>query len=184
MVIKIIDTFKPNGVPIGTLPSPFPTVEDNDVLGGYQVVPNAAARLAIPSTNQKVGMLVYEQDNSTYYTLTATGTPGAWVVASFQVAQSTQTGSTYNIGSNDYCLFINHSGTVTVTLPTPTSGRVLKIKDKSGAAASNHITIAQHASETIDGASSYVLTLNYAGVEIVSDGTNWFVTAEYNGTVI
>lgn len=89
MPIKVIDIIKPSGVAIGTLPSPFPTIEDIDILGGYQVQPNNNYRTnindAIPLSNQKVGMLVYEPNTPAYYTLTIKGTIGSpigtWTLA-------------------------------------------------------------------------------------------------------
>lgn len=99
----------------------------------------------------------------------------------------TETGA-YSVDSGTYpdtaVLFGSLSGGVACTLPAPTLNRVLIIKDAAGAAATHHITITPHAGELIDGASSYVLNLNYAGVTLGCDGTNWFVLSEYNGTVI
>jgi len=83
----------------------------------------------------------------------------------------------------DYVVLCNFSAAHAVTLPPATSGRVIKVKDIAGNAATDNITITP-ASGTIDGASTYVLNLNHAGVELTCDGTNWWVTAEYNGTVI
>lgn len=83
----------------------------------------------------------------------------------------------------DYVVLCNFSAAHPVTLPAATSGRVIKVKDIAGNAATDNITITP-ASGTIDGASTYVLNLNHAGVELTCDGTNWWVTAEYNGTVI
>jgi hypothetical protein len=85
--------------------------------------------------------------------------------------------------TSDYVIFMTGNA-FTVTLPAPTPGRFLIFKDIAGNASTQNKTIAPHASETIDGASSYVLNLNYAGIKLISDGTNWWVTAEYNGTVI
>ena len=65
----------------------------------------------------------------------------------------------------------------------PTAGRVLRIKDIAGNAGTDNITVTPNTG-TIDGSATYVLNINKAGVELTSDGTNWFVTAEYNGTVI
>ena len=99
----------------------------------------------------------------------------------------TVTTSTYTVdttgGTNDNIL-VNYAGACTITLPTPKLGRQLKIKDISGAASTNNITVSHHGSENIDGSGTYVLNLNYAGIELVSDGTNWFVIGSYNGTVI
>lgn len=66
----------------------------------------------------------------------------------------------------------------TITLPSPTNGRVLYIKDLKGQAASHNITIDPFASEKIDGASSLVISSAYGSVLLGSDGTNWQVLAE------
>lgn len=70
----------------------------------------------------------------------------------------------------------------TITLPVPTNGRVLFVKDLKGTAATNNITVNPHAAETIDGGASYVLSQNYQSVEFTSDGTNWSVIADANST--
>lgn len=75
--------------------------------------------------------------------------------------------------------------TTAVTLPSPSAygggsktQRMLTFKDITGSASSNHCTISHHASEVIDGASTYVITTNYGWVTLVSDGTNWWVIAK------
>jgi hypothetical protein len=93
-----------------------------------------------------------------------------------QVPQTTFT-SAYTVDSSesDYILLANCASACTLTLPAPTAGRLLKIKDISGAAETNHVSIAQHASESIEGvAASYVLQTNWGIVELTSNGTNWF----------
>jgi len=64
----------------------------------------------------------------------------------------------------------------TVTLPTAVgfAGQVYVIKDESGAAATNNLTIATTSSQTIDGASTSVISTNYGFRRIYSDGANWF----------
>jgi hypothetical protein len=63
----------------------------------------------------------------------------------------------------------------TVTMPSAVIGRRLTVKDSGGGAASYNITVATPASETIDGAASFVLNINYGAVTLTSDGTNWFI---------
>lgn len=105
------------------------------------------------------------------------------------VQQVTNTAASYTCdltgatGIGDHTVFVDRAGAVGITLPPVSAGRVIKVKDISGAGSTNHITITP-ASGTIDGAGTYVLTLNYAGVELTCDGTNWWVTGSYNGTVI
>lgn len=79
MPIKIIDTIKPDGIPLGS--SQFPTVEDIDILGGYQVVGTDIARNNIPSVNRKTGMLVYVVADSLFYQLA--GDLVTWNAANF-----------------------------------------------------------------------------------------------------
>jgi hypothetical protein len=69
------------------------------------------------------------------------------------------------------------SGTFTVTLPASSgrTGRILIIKN-SGAGT---ITVDGNASETIDGAATYSLSVQYATVQIMSDGTNWKIIAKF-----
>jgi hypothetical protein len=109
------------------------------------------------------------------------------ITSGIQEQQITVT-TTYTVDTNsttsDFTIFLNPSGAFTVTLPAPTAGRVLRFKDISGTAGTNHVTISQHSSETIDGATTYVLNINWAGIVLQSNGTNWYVFSEYNGTVI
>jgi hypothetical protein len=49
---------------------------------------------------------------------------------------------TYTVSDEDYYMGVNYAGPVTITLPiTPSSGRMLIIKDESGNASSNPITV-------------------------------------------
>lgn len=67
-------------------------------------------------------------------------------------------------------------GAFTITLPTAvaaTARYAIKKKDSSA----NAVTIATTGSQTIDGVTTRVLSTQYAGYEIFSDGANWFVVA-------
>lgn len=78
--------------------------------------------------------------------------------------------------ANDNVVLVDSSGGArNITLPAPTSGRVLKIKDNTGSAATNNITVLPNAAELIDGAASKVISNNWGSVELVSDGTDWFL---------
>ncbi len=69
------------------------------------------------------------------------------------------------------------AGGDSVTLPsavTAGNGRVYVIKDESGTAATNNITVSS-ASGNIDGVSTFVMTTNYQSITVHSDGTNWFI---------
>lgn len=70
----------------------------------------------------------------------------------------------------------NTSSAYTLTLASRMlkRGRVLVVKDQSGGANSNNITIATEGSETIDGSGTASITSNYGATRLYSDGTNWF----------
>jgi len=88
--------------------------------------------------------------------------------------------ATYNLLVTDYMLHVTYTTTAAVTsLTLPSAqvvvGRTIKIKDAAGSAATNNITIDTDGAETIDGASTKIINVNYESVEIYSDGANWFV---------
>ena len=87
--------------------------------------------------------------------------------------------SPYSVStSTDYLLIQTSGGVVRVVLPLASvmgSGRRFMIKDATGNAATNNITIAVSGTDTIDGASSFVVDVNFASVSVLSDGSNWFV---------
>lgn len=68
-------------------------------------------------------------------------------------------------------------GALTVTLQAAKAMqfRVIHIKDVGGAAAANNITIDGAGSETIDGAASYVISVNYDSAQLWSNGEKWFI---------
>ena len=102
---------------------------------------------------------------------------------SISISASAYTVDTTSVVSDLIILTSRSStGTGTITLPTATAGRNLYIKD-TGTAGTNNQTITP-AAGTIDGAASYVLNVTKGCIHLHSDGTNWFVISEYNGTII
>ena len=66
--------------------------------------------------------------------------------------------------------------TVTVTLPDdPAEGTVYIVKDKTGEANTNNMTIATAGSDTIDGAGTATISANWGSLALVYDasGNNW-----------
>lgn len=105
-----------------------------------------------------------------------------WSGFATQVVSKT---ASYTLTYTDVVLLVDSTaGVVTITLPTAigANGRWYLIKDWKGQAATNNITIATTASQTIDGATSKVLTRNYLSYFVVSDGANWSTMAEDFGT--
>lgn len=80
------------------------------------------------------------------------------------------TGSTSLTGT-DFVLFCNAATSITLTLPSsPVNGQVYKIKDVSGNAGTNIITINGNG-KNIDGSSTILINTNRGGVEICYDQT-------------
>jgi hypothetical protein len=83
-----------------------------------------------------------------------------------------------NILSTDYYIGCNSSsGPITVTLPNIAavpSGQEFVIKDESGSAGVNYITINGNGS-LVDGSSTFVLKAPYEGVRCVSRGSFWAI---------
>jgi hypothetical protein len=104
-------------------------------------------------------------------TLTST----QFTTQSFSALTTAKTAN-YTTAFNDYFIDCT-SGTFTVTLQAAASyqGRVLIIKN-SGAGT---ITVDGNASETIDGAATYSLAVQYATIQIISDGTNWKIISKF-----
>jgi hypothetical protein len=68
------------------------------------------------------------------------------------------------------------SGSFNLTLPAPVAGMIIKVKDTTGQCQTNPITIVRNASEKIEGlAASYVMGGAFEGLEIISNGTDWFL---------
>jgi hypothetical protein len=64
-------------------------------------------------------------------------------------------------------VLVDHSAPITVTLPaSPNNGRVFTIKDVSGAALTNNITIAGNGNN-IDGSSSASINTNYGSLKLI-----------------
>lgn len=81
---------------------------------------------------------------------------------------------TIDTTTTDFEIFCNNSAAINITLPTPTNGRLITIKDFIGTAQTNPITIVRHASELIEGlAASYVFQTNWGSITLTSNGTNW-----------
>jgi len=82
--------------------------------------------------------------------------------------------ATYTADANTNIIGCNRAGTIGVTLPAVAVGRMVTIKDESGNAASNVITITP-ASGLIEGNASYTLNINYGSITTYCNGTNWFI---------
>lgn len=69
-----------------------------------------------------------------------------------------------SLGPVDICLPANHP-----------EDKFYDVKDISGQAATNNITVYSNDGDTLDGNANYIINVNYFSATFVSDGTNWYV---------
>jgi hypothetical protein len=88
------------------------------------------------------------------------------------------TATTFSLSAtvNDVLLCDATSGAQTITLPTAVgnSGKPFNIMKTDSSA--NSVTINTTSSQTIDGVTSKVISTQYQGFSMVSDGSNWNLT--------
>jgi hypothetical protein len=82
-----------------------------------------------------------------------------------------------NVTLTNYAIhLVDTSAARSLTLPTPSSGAIIMIKDISNNASVNNITIVRAGSEQIEGVSaSYTFDISFQSLTLVSNGTNWFI---------
>ena len=81
------------------------------------------------------------------------------------------------LASDDYIGVTSTAAPRTITLPAASSvadGHVYFIKDESGGAGTSNITISRSGSDTIDGATSVVISVNYGVSRIIMRNTAWW----------
>jgi len=70
---------------------------------------------------------------------------------------------------------VNTTAARTLTLPSASADMFLTIKDISGQAQTNVITLETPGAELIDGGATFVMDSNFSSVSVVSDGTDYFI---------
>jgi hypothetical protein len=85
----------------------------------------------------------------------------------------------YSVVSGDAqkVLAIDTSAARTLNLPAATTAMFVMVKDKTGSAQTNNITVAPNGTDTIEGVNaSWVISTNRASVGFISDGVSaWYV---------
>ena len=95
-----------------------------------------------------------------------------------QIVKRTATAISYSVLSTDYIVAVTSTAAArTITLPAASAnntGQVYYVKDESGAAATNNISVVVSGGGTIDGASSITIDANYGLLMFYSSGSAWF----------
>lgn len=190
----------------GTLGTPS-AVQTGDILGFISGQGYGASQFPAASTgaaNFVAAETFTNTSNQTYFAVQTTPTGSVTTAESMRVASTgttlgPQTSSTaihkvsgglyqtvrtitanltIDTTTTDYYILCNHSGAINVTLPPPVAGRVLVIKDISGAANTNNITLVRNGTEQIEGiAASRLLQTNFGSWTLTTDGTNWWIVS-------
>lgn len=82
--------------------------------------------------------------------------------------------ATYSPDATEYFLGVIYDGSVTITLPAGTVGKVYVVKDAVGDANTNPITVVTTGS-SIDGQPSYVLDTDWGSISLIYNGIEWNV---------
>jgi len=86
---------------------------------------------------------------------------------------ATAISTTGNSAASTFELVTTAASTITRTLPAPAANTIIGFKKIDSGAGT--VVITQHASEKIDGANTFTISTQYASIQLISDGTNWFV---------
>ena len=125
----------------------------------YRDASGIFTRLPVGASGQKLGV--------------ASGLP-TWADDNV-VATATKT-SNYTISGTDVVIFADAtSGAVTITLPTAASTPGYRFDIKRIDGSGNACTIARSGTDTIDGATSHTLPVQYTSLTVVSNGSAWYI---------
>lgn len=73
----------------------------------------------------------------------------------------------------DYLLDVNFDGASSIVLPVSPIGTVFIIKDISGTAGTNVITVSAIGGTLIDGSATALINTNYGSLTLIFNGTQW-----------
>lgn len=106
------------------------------------------------------------------------GGTGAWTTLPIVSHYQSVTSASYSTTAQDRVVGVNVAGAVTITLVSAASvpvGTLVYVKDESGSAGTYNITINPQSGQTIDGASSQVISVGHDMRRMYSSGSNWFL---------
>lgn len=96
--------------------------------------------------------------------------------AGYKIKRTALASSPYTVLINDHYIGVDTTMARTLNLPaaaTAGAGKIFVIKDETGGAGANNITIDPSGVETVDGAGTLVINTNYGRATILCNGTNW-----------
>ena len=88
----------------------------------------------------------------------------------FTTSAISATGSSVN---KTFELVTTAASTITRTLPAPTANAIIGFKKIDSGAGT--VVITHNAAEKIDGANTFTISTQYASIQLISNGTDWFI---------
>lgn len=154
-------------------------------MNGYRLTEVDSVELENQSVTNSVAGLVYRVGDNLYFNNSA-GVPvqitaGTTVNASITNAKAVTTPGAfpYSVTTGDTLkvVLVDTSAARTINLPAATNAMSVTIKDKTGSAGTNNISLVPAGADSIDGsAATYALNSNWAALELISDGVSaWFI---------
>lgn len=119
---------------------------------------------------------LYFKSDGNIYKLNSSGTE-TQVDAAASALFVTSTSSDYTLTTSVDVLLVNASGaTKTAFLFAASGNSGIEVVVKKTDSSSNPVIIDGSGAETIDGATTYSLTVQYESVRLICDGSNWHIT--------
>lgn len=130
---------------------------------------------ALRVNQQSTGNIATFQDNATTCVEILDG-GNLYTQKGRRAGVRTLTTSPTTLAATDEVVLVDTSAvTHTITLPAVAAGRRITIKDSGNNAATRNITVNRGGTSLIDGATSQTINTNYGRLDLVSNGTNWFI---------
>jgi len=107
---------------------------------------------------------------------------GVSTLAGFSILRVTSAGNVTLTNASGYMGITSTAAARTVTLPAASTcgpGQRFWIEDESGSAGTNNITVSRAGSDTINGATTFVINQNYGSILLTCDGTSKFFVISY-----
>jgi len=163
-----------SGAPVG---AQYVTLATDATLTNERVLTGTANQIIV--TDGGAGAAVTLSTPQSIAT-TSIVTFGGIILGAMRVSRTASAAGNYTVLTTD--MIVGKTGITgggdTVTLPaaaTAAVGRLYVIKDESGTAATNNITIDGNGAETIDGSTTVAINTNYGSVSLYTDASNWFI---------
>lgn len=133
------------------------------------------AEVSTPSTPSAGFGALYFKSDHLLYIKASTGTESQLLTSVAAVSVAAKSADYTLTGSDVVVLFTTGASNRTATLPAAASstGKVFYIKKVDSGAGT--VIIDGNASETIDGATTYTITIQYEAITIVCDGSAWYI---------